>query len=345
VILGYVDVLLEETPSDDPRSEILTEVKQAATRSAELTKRLLAFTRQQPQELVRVVELNAVVEATSTMLRRLVGDDVTLLVSVDARPCRTRAEPAQIEQVLMNLVLNARDAMPTGGLLMIDTSVDDAGAGSYVRLSVSDRGVGMSPETRKRVFEPFFTTKPLGKGTGLGLATVFAIVQQCGGRIEVESELGAGSRFHLYFPRVDEIEQVETTPSGKPAQRGETILVVDDEDSLRALMRKVLVRSGYRVLEAADGEGALAVAERHPDRIHLLLTDVIMPRMSGRQLADALLALRPEMKVLYVSGYTNDVVLDRGVESGSVSFLQKPVAPAALTKEVRSLLDSARPAP
>jgi CheY-like chemotaxis protein len=287
------------------------------------------------------------------MLRRLIGEDIQLLTVIDEHLGPVRADPGQVAQVLMNLAVNARDAMPRGGRLTIETgnvvldqaySRQHAGVapGHYVMLSVSDTGHGMTPEVRTRVFEPFFTTKDPGKGTGLGLATVHGIVQQSGGHIWVYSEPGHGTTFKVYLPRTDAPGLAVETPA--PAEIGlprgsETVLLVEDEASLRELVRECLEASGYTVLEASHGTAALELSQRHPGRIDLLMTDVVMPGMSGRELAEQLRALRPEIRTVYMSGYTDDAVVLHGVLAEDMAFLQKPFTAAELAGRVREVLD------
>jgi two-component system, cell cycle sensor histidine kinase and response regulator CckA len=287
-----------------------------------------------------------------SMLGRLIGEDIDMAYSPNPALGKVRADPGQIEQVLMNLAVNARDAMPTGGHLTIEAhnvNLDDAYVrqhpdvrrGAYVRLAVSDSGCGMDERTQARIFEPFFTTKEVGKGTGLGLATVYGIVKQSGGHIEVYSETGRGTTFKIYLPRVR--EALPSSPSSAApfvVPRGtETILLVEDEEALRRLSKMALESSGYTVLEAPNGEEALTICQQHATIVHLLLTDVVMPKMSGRQLADLTRALRPNLKVLYLSGYTDDAIIRHGVLESGVSFLQKPFTPSVLNRKVREVLD------
>jgi two-component system, cell cycle sensor histidine kinase and response regulator CckA len=353
VILSYTELLTEGLKKHDPMREDLGQISAAATSAVGLTRQLLAFGRQQVLE-PKVLDLGEIVAKIAPMLRRVLGEDVELNVVAAAPLGRILVDPGQMEQVLMNLAVNARDAMPRGGKLTIETAqreLDQSFAaertnlkpGQHVLLAVSDNGSGMDRETQNRVFEPFFTTKESGKGTGLGLATVFGIVQQSGGTISVYSELGSGTTFEMYFPVVS-LAPVVLAPSTPPDARRltgtETILLVEDEERLRILIRGILTRCGYDVLEAQSGGDALLLCEQHPSKIDLLLTDVVMPRMSGRQLADRLLLLRPEMKVLYISGYTDDAVVRHGILEATVAFLHKPITPIPLSRKVRDVLDA-----
>ena len=301
-----------------------------------------------------MLDLNQVLGELDKMLRRIIGEDVdvTLLPAGELWP--VKIDPSQIEQVVINLVVNARDAMPTGGKLTIETAnvvLDEAYTahhmevepGEYALLVVSDNGVGMSDEVKSRIFEPFFTTKEKGKGTGLGLATVFGIVKQNGGHIRVYSELGLGTTFRIYLPHVSEGSPAPSRlPTGDVvlASGSETLLLVEDETPVRELTRDILIAQGYRVLSAMDGDGALQVAKAHEGPIHLLVTDVIMPRMSGRALADLLQSSRPEMRVLFVSGYTDDAIVRHGVLAEGIHFLSKPFGMEALARKVRAILDT-----
>ena len=350
VILSYSQMLGEDVPQGDPRKADLEEIEAAGRRAVDLTRQLLAFGRQQILQ-PRIVNLNDIVGGVEKMLRRLIGADVELNVIATPALGYTEVDPGQVEQIIMNLAVNARDAMPRGGDLTIETAnavLDEAYAkahvgvtpGHYVLLSVTDTGAGMDAATQHRLFEPFFTTKE--RGTGLGLATVFGIVQQSHGSIHVESELGRGTTFKVYLPRNDaaEIDVYVPTASIAPPKGNETILLVEDEEPVRVLARNILRRYGYHVLDAQSGGDALVVSEQHREPIHLLLTDVVMPRMSGRQLAERLKPTRPDMRILYMSGYTDDAVVHHGVKDSGVAFLQKPITPESLTRKVREVLDA-----
>ena len=350
VIKGRSQLILHRLGPDDPLRRQVTLVEETAERAASLTRQLLAFSRKQVLE-PRILDLNAVVEGIEKMLRRLIGEDIELRVRLWPGLWAVRADPGQLEQVIVNLVVNARDAMPGGGHLTVETAnveppfpapVDTSPDGC-VRLSVRDTGVGMSAGTQARLFEPFFTTKEVGKGTGLGLAMVYGIIKQSGGSIAVRSEPGSGTSFDILFPRVQGVveEPAASRPLGEAPGGGETILLVEDEDSVRDLAREILEARGYTVLPARDGSHALEIAEGHPGAIALLLTDVVMPGMSGPQLAHRILTVRPTVRVLYVSGYT-----DRAIGSGegppAVALLQKPFNPGVLAGKVRETLDGAR---
>jgi CheY-like chemotaxis protein len=351
VINGYTDLLLADAGPADPARESLTEVRRAGERAATLTRQLLAFSRKQVLD-PKVFPLNAVVADTEKMLRRLIGEHVLLTTEFDPADGLVRADPGQVEQVLVNLAVNARDAMPTGGQLTVETrnvTLDpgycrghpDAAPGEYVRLTVSDTGGGMDEATLARIFEPFFTTKGAGRGTGLGLATVHGIVRQSGGHVTVSSEVGRGTTFQVYLPRVIEPPSDGPRPDPHPLPRGtETVLLAEDEGALRALARHVLEGCGYTVREAADGREALAAAAGHAGPIHLLVSDVVMPHLGGRELAERLTAARPGCKVLFLSGYTDDAVVHHGVRAAEFAFLQKPFTPAALARKVREVLDA-----
>ena len=349
VIMGFGQLLYEKLAAGDPLRAYVDTINKAGDRAAGLTRQLLAFSRQQvltPQ----VLDLNSVVANVNTMLRRLIGEDIDLVIRRGHGLGQVKADPGQIEQVIMNLAVNAQDAMPQGGKLTIKTAnvmLEEAYArshyplkpGPYVMLAVSDTGCGMDEETRAHIFEPFFTTKAKGMGTGLGLATVYGIVKQSGGYIWVESEEGRGTTFTMYLPRIEEsVGAVEEKATAAPARGTETVLLVEDEGEVRALIRRVLEAGGYTVLEASQGEEALRVSAQHQGPIHLLLTDVVMPGMSGRELAERLTPLRRETKVLYTSGYTDDAILQRSALDPEAAFLQKPFTPDAVVRRVREVL-------
>jgi PAS domain S-box-containing protein len=352
IITGYGELLLGRLPTGDPAREMIGEVTQAGVRATALTRQLLAFSRQSvlaPQ----VLDLNTVVSDLEKMLRRIIGEDILLATSLQSNLGHIRADSGQIEQVLLNLAVNARDAMPTGGKLTIETrnvrlgedharTHADIRPGRYVLLAVSDTGQGMTEGVKARIFEPFFTTKEKGQGTGLGLATVYGIVKQSEGSIDVYSEVGLGTSFKVYLPRVKEAVTTGSSHQGlRPAPRGhEAVLLVEDEDAVRALARIVLTNSGYTVMEASNGREALRLAQEHTERIDLLVSDVVMPELGGRELAERLVLQHPEMKVLFLSGYTDDAVVRHGILQEKVNFLQKPFSTAVLALKVREVLDS-----
>ncbi len=348
VVLSYSEELLNELPDGSASRRDAGEIHRAGERAAELTRQLLVFSRQQVLT-PKILDLNELLTGLGRMLTRVVGEDVELTLMPSARLGQVKADPGQVEQVIMNLVVNARDAMPNGGKLTIATSnvdLDEAYArehlnvdpGRYVMLSVSDTGVGMDKATQARLFEPFFTTKGAGRGTGLGLSTVFGIVKQSRGSIWVYSESGHGSTFKIYLPRVDAAAD-RPVPAASPVGGSEIILLVEDEPQVRAVVRRALERSGYAVLVASDPIDALRIADETAD-IDLLLTDVVMPQMNGRELAERVRARRPDTRVLFMSGYTDDAILRHGVLDEGVPFLQKPVTPGSLTRSVRQTLDA-----
>ena len=349
-ITGYGELMRAKVLKDDPLYGHLENILKAGDRAAALTQQLLTFSR---QKIVHpeVIDLNRVVLDLEPMLRRLIGEDLDLEVVTDRRPGAVKADPGQMGQIIMNLVVNARDAMPQGGRLTLKTAPVDftvgchsrfglTPPGSYVMLVVQDTGVGMDEATQAHVFEPFFTTKEPGKGTGLGLSTVYGIVKQSGGYLDLASSPGAGSTFTIYLPRLEAIVEPPKAKIPLTASfRGEeTILLVEDEDVLRGLLAKFLRLYGYTVLEARHGGEALLTCERHQGPIHVMVTDVVMPQMSGRELADRLTPLRPEMKVLYMSGYTEEALVQHGVADLSVAFLQKPFRPIELARRVHAVL-------
>jgi hypothetical protein len=352
VILSYAVLLLDDMKPGEPMREDLEEIRKAGERAAALTRQLLMFSRQQVIE-PKVLDLNEVLASMDKMLQRILGADVDL-VSLPAQPLgRVRIDPSSVEQVIMNLVVNARDAMPTGGKLTMETDnvvLDDAYAqahlgvkpGPHVMLAVSDTGTGINRETLARIFEPFFTTKESGKGTGLGLSTVFGVVQQSGGSVWVYSEVGKGTTFKVYLPRVDAAVEVagETVPP-TTLRGSETILLVEDDDQVRVVAGGILRRNGYHVIDARNAGEALLHSEKHPSTIHLLLSDVVMPQMSGPELAKRLASARPGMRVLCMSGYTDDSIVRHGVLEAHIAYLQKPITPEALTTRVREILDGA----
>jgi PAS domain S-box-containing protein len=352
VIMGYSDLLLDGFPSDDLRCHQLQQIKKAGLRATSLTRQLLAFSRKQIFQ-PRILDLNALVTDFNKMLLRMVGEDIELVCNLKPSLGQIKADPGQIEQVIMNLVVNSRDAMPTGGKLIIETANVDLDEtycrahpavqpGLYAMVAVSDTGVGMDANTQARIFEPFFTTKELGKGTGLGLATVYGVVKQSGGYVWVYSELGKGTTFKIYFPRIDEpVQAVAAMDQGKPelSRRSETILLVEDAESLQELTRVLLKTNGYTVLAAENGAEAIELAEHEDRPIHLLLTDVVMPGMSGREVANYLTAKRPDMRVIYMSGYTNDVIAHHGVLDSGISFIEKPFSQETLMRKLREVLD------
>ncbi len=353
-ILGQCDLLLRRLSTEDPTRKAIVEIRTAGDRAASLTRQLLAYSRRQVLE-PRVLDLNASVAAMLPMLRRLIGEDIDLIPILEPALGRVKADPSQIEQVIMNLVVNARDSMPGGGRLGIETSntdLDETFArahvptqpGRYVMLAVSDTGSGMDEEIRARIFEPFFTTKELGKGTGLGLATVYGIVKQSGGYIWVYSEPGMGSAFKIYLPRVDAEIAWETARAASPGSlRGsETVLVVEDDDTVRPLVHELLEMNGYTVLEARDGREALEVVRKHARPVHLLLTDVVMPQMSGWELAKGMAAMHSGIKVIYMSAYTDRTIAHDGVLDAGGVYLQKPFTLEFLARKVREVLDAHR---
>ncbi|HVB37068.1 MAG TPA: PAS domain S-box protein, partial [Vicinamibacterales bacterium] len=351
-ILGYAEMLLDRFPPGDPAREEVEEIRGAGRRAELLTRQLLAFGRKQVLQPT-LVDLNNLVSDAAKLLRRLIGEDVTLVLALAPNLRTTKVDANQIAQVLMNLAVNARDAMPQGGTLTIETANVNLGAdytgrhtnvtsGPHILMAVHDTGVGMDRETLSRIFEPFFSTKPVGRGTGLGLATVHGIVNQSKGHIWVYSEPGRGTTFKIYFPAVEGTPLAPAAPTPVlPVERGdETVLLVEDDDALREMSARGLRALGYTVLEARDGATALLASKHHQGTVHLLLTDVIMPGMSGGDLAQQLLAERPHVKVLYMSGYTDDAVLQHGVLEQGIQFLEKPFTPHVLGHRVRSVLDA-----
>jgi PAS domain S-box-containing protein len=352
IINGYSEFLLGRLPAGDPARDAAREIHKAGGRAATLTRQLLAFSRRQILAPV-VLDLNAILTGMEKVLRSLIGEDIEFRTCLAADLGRVKADAGQMEQVLVALALNARDAMPKGGELTIETrnaeldevhvqAHPEARPGSYALLLVRDTGVGMDAETRAHLFEPFFTTKEFGKGSGMGLAMVYGTVSQSGGHIEVQSEPGHGTTFAIYLPRLPELAPAPESGSGlrRLPQGHETVLLVEDEDGVRMLARLVLQTNGYTVLEARNGRDALTVAERHAGPIHLLVSDVVMPQMSGREVADRLRAVRPGLRVLYISGYADDAIVHHGVLEPGLAFLQKPFSPAVLVRKVREVLDA-----
>ncbi|MGA2421248.1 MAG: ATP-binding protein, partial [Candidatus Acidiferrum sp.] len=350
VILGYTGLILDRLRPDDPNRKGIEEIQKAGDRAALLTHQLLAFSRKQVLR-PKVLDLNTVVAGTEKLLQRLIGEHIELAVMLSPALGPVKADAGKLEQVIMNLAVNARDAMPPGGRLTIETSnveVDEeyaslnpaARPGPHVMLSVSDTGCGMDAATKDRIFEPFFTTKEFGKGTGLGLSTVYGIVKQSGGSIWVYSEVGVGTTFKIYLPRVGETLEIASENDQQEKLEGGslTILVVEDEAALLQVTRQSLEAVGYVILAAHSPQEAIRISQTHLGPIHLMVTDVIMPGMNGSQLATQLSAPRPEMKVLYVSGYTDDAIVRHGVLDPGLAFLQKPFSPRSLARKVGEVL-------
>lgn len=352
VITGYGQMILNRLHPGDALYADMEEIMKAANRAAVLTNQLLLFSRRRIAE-PKILDLNAVVTSTERMLRRLIGENIALITAASATNGLIKADPGQMEQVIVNLVVNARDAMPGGGKITIETAnveLDEeyaqthlgVRAGRYVMLAVSDMGRGMSEETRRHLFEPFFTTKEPGKGTGLGLSTVYGIVKQAGGHIFVYSEPGRGTTFKLYFPAAEGLADPAPLESrDNPRRKGqETVLLVEDDAEVRSMIRRILMQEGYRVIEATGGSEALQLAGKHRGPIHLLLTDVVMTGMSGRALAETLERRRPEIRVLYMSGYTDTAAVQFGEVAPGMQFLAKPFQPETLIRKIREVLDS-----
>jgi PAS domain S-box-containing protein len=353
VIIGYSESLLTMISSQDPSRSLIEPIHNAASRAASLTQQLLAFSRRAALA-PRILSINAVIQKAENMLRRLIGEHIFLTVTLDPEAGHVKLDPSQFDQLIMNLAVNARDAMPRGGTLTIATSTEEFShecmlsraevrPGRYVQLKVSDTGCGMTQEIKHRIFEPFFTTKGLGKGTGLGLAVVHGIVKQSGGYLEVDSEADAGTTFRVYLPAIDDKPCAEPANGATPRIFGaETVLLVEDEQVVRDLAANALRSHGFKVLTAGDGREALCLAEQHQDRIDLLATDVVMPNIGGRELADTMRSLIPEIKVLFLSGYTDDAVLRHGISQDDESFFNKPFTPTSLVRKVREVLDHER---
>ncbi|MGA2959883.1 MAG: PAS domain S-box protein [Thermodesulfobacteriota bacterium] len=354
-IKGCSELLLNAFDRRDPRREEVEEILKAGERATSLTRQLLAFGRRQVLQ-PQVLDLNSLVINMDKMLRRLIGEDIQLVTVLDQELWSVKVDPGMIEQVIMNLAVNSRDAMPNGGKLTIETAniIHDENyasrhismkPGYYVMVAVSDNGCGMDKETQSHLFEPFFTTKEKGKGTGLGLSTVYGIIKQSGGNIWVYSEPSQGTTFKIYLPRVEKTATVYKPKASSPPAPGgtETILLVEDEEAVRTMVSKILRNKGYTVLEAAHSEEAFEISERHEGPIHLMVTDVIMPQMSGPELAERLAPRLPEMKVLYMSGYPDNTIVQHGVLEPGTAFLQKPFTLNALESKVREVLDGTRP--
>jgi nitrogen-specific signal transduction histidine kinase/ActR/RegA family two-component response regulator len=355
IITGYSDLMLASMPPDDPNREMIAEIKTAGERAGMLTRQLLAFSRKQKVEPV-VLDLNALIGNLDKMLRRLIGEDIHLTTVLRPGLHRVTADAGQIEQVLMNLVVNARDAMPRGGQITIETAnveLDEGYAqtypevppGSYVRMSVTDTGCGMDRETKAHLFEPFFTTKEAGKGTGLGLAIIYGIIKQSQGHITVYTEEGKGTTFMIYLPRVGggrppstQVMQRAALPPGRGS-----ILLVEDDGGVRRIARQTLEQNGFRVIEAANGEEALRLSNSYAEPIDLLVTDMVMPLVGGPELAKRLAPTRPALKVLYLSGYTDETVVGHGLLDPGLAFLQKPFAPDTLARKVHEVLSGVGP--
>jgi PAS domain S-box-containing protein len=348
VILGYSDLLLDKSTPQDPVYSRIQEIRKAGEQAAGLTQQLLAFSRRQVLQ-PRVLNLPDILHDMDEMLHRTIGADIEITIASDEHLARVKVDPSQMQQVLLNLAVNARDAMPRGGNLVLEArnaTLDESDArshnvptGRYVMLAVSDNGCGMTAEVQKQAFEPFFTTKQVGQGTGLGLATVYGIVQQSGGHIWLYSEPGIGTTFQIYFPRVDQPEEPKQQESPQPMLTGEgTILAVEDDTGLRSLIEEVLSSAGYSVFVAPDGASALRISDEYAGRIQLLLTDVILPKMSGTEIASRLTGLRPEMKVLFMSGYTKNAMAANGTLDSEVNFIQKPWTPRGLCEKIHTVL-------
>jgi signal transduction histidine kinase len=351
-ISGHSEMLLRQLEAGDPKKKNAEQIEKCASMAATLTRQLLTFSRKQAIE-PRVLKLNEVVRNVQKMLRRLIGEDIEFCATLDPGDGHIKADAGQIEQVIMNLTVNARDAMPNGGKVQVSTSnvaLDERAAkarsglsaGQYVMLAVADTGTGMTEEVKTHIFEPFFTTKPLGKGTGLGLATCFGIVKQSAGHIEVETQLGKGTTFKIYFPRVLDPVEMPLVATAEPEAAGgsETVLVAEDEAVVRELAVAVLRERGYRVIEACNGAEGLRLAQERQEKIDLVVTDVVMPTMGGKEMADAVRELYPETRVLFTSGYSDEVIGRHGILRKGVEFVQKPYQSVTLARRVRELLDS-----
>ncbi len=355
VISGFSELLLMQLTPGDPRRDLVEEIARAGERATALTRQLLVFSRRQVVS-ARELNLNEIVTEAEKMLRRLIGEDINLVSMLDPNLGRIKADSGQMEQVVVNLIVNARDAMPQGGKLTIETSNVDLDEwyarehlqvrpGPYVVLRVTDTGVGMDPETQTHIFEPFFTTKPVEKGTGLGLSTVHGIITQSGGHIGVYSELGMGTSFKIYLPRIDTkaVQSDANTTHPEPTGGSETVLLVEDDDMVRSLVQQVLESHGYQVLETRNGEEAQKIANEFGRRIHLLVTDVVLPGLGGKLVAERLTKLRPTMKVLFLSGYGENAIVRHGMLQPGSAFLEKPFVPSVLVRIVREVLDLPSP--
>jgi len=353
-IIGYADLMLMDIDIDKPLTDKINEIKIAGERAAGLTRQLLAFSRKQIIQ-PKILDLNKLLTGIEKMLVRLIGEDIEILMIPESASWQVEIDPGQMEQVIMNLAINAKDAMPNGGKLTFQTAnmelnenyfaehgIVEEQIGSYVMLAVSDTGSGIDEETQKRIFEPFYSTKETGKGTGLGLSTVYGIVKQSGGFVWVYSEPGQGTTFKVYLPRVKadvKAEEKEQTPV-ENLGGSETVFIVEDDNSLRNLAQKALQQHGYRVLTAENGEDALRISKEYEGAIDLMVTDVVMPKMGGKETAERLQPLHPQMKVIYMSGYTDESIVHHGVLAPGLNFLEKPFSPANLARKVREVLNS-----
>jgi two-component system, cell cycle sensor histidine kinase and response regulator CckA len=352
VIKGYTELLLDEITQDDPKRQDLEQIEKASQRAESLTSQLLAFSRKQILQ-PEILDLNAAINDMSAMLRRLIGEDIELISITPQDLGLINADPGQIQQIVMNLSVNARDAMPQGGKLIIETANVDLdnhyirdhpimGKGSYIMLAISDNGIGMDAATQARIFEPFFTTKEKGRGTGLGLSTVYGIVKQSNGYIWAYSEPGKGTTFKVYFPRA-KVASLQPKDNGKyriDAESSKTVLLVEDEKSVRALASRILSERGYNILQASDGMEALKIAREHSGNIDLVLTDVVMPGINGKTLVARLKSERPGIKSLFISGYTDSTIADRGILDSNTAFLQKPFTVQSLAQKVHEVINT-----
>jgi signal transduction histidine kinase/CheY-like chemotaxis protein len=353
-IIGYTEIVLYSLDPKDQRRADAEEIERAAMRAADLTRQMLALSRRQVLQ-PKVIDLNTALAKVEPMLRRIIGEDIAMTVNARAAHPFVRVDPGQVEQVVMNLVVNARDAMPKGGRLIVETSdatldtaavtdMPDAPPGEYVMLTVADTGIGMTPEVRARIFEPYFTTKEVGKGTGLGLSTAYGIISQSDGHIALSSEPGLGTTFRIYLPRCEAPQPTAADAIAESMPGGtEHVLLVEDDSSVRHLAKELLIRLGYSVTEAASGRAGLALGSDDTRHFDLALCDVILGDMSGAAVAEALRALRPSIRVLYMSGYTDEAIVRTGVLDEGKSFLQKPFTPLQLSKKIREVLDASDP--